>query len=173
MMGSLSEILASGKPFSRKEINYIYSEILRSTREVTHRLSVMCGGRYKSLISQVSKINDRCMQLLLPNAFCPERWECDEPDCKDCEKNKSLNSGKPAKPYSYRIDEITVDNIMEVGGKMSRLCEIHNKLLIPIPDGFCLTSRCFEEFLSQGDLYVQIDKADRRFSRQARLFRHL
>ena len=159
MMGSLSEILASGKPFSRKEINYIYSEILRSTREVTHRLSVMCGGRYKSLISQVSKINDRCMQLLLPNAFCPERWECDEPDCKDCEKNKSLNSGKPVKPYSYRIDEITVDNIMEVGGKMSRLCEIHNKLLIPIPDGFCLTSRCFEEFLSQGDLYVQIDKA--------------
>jgi pyruvate,water dikinase len=159
IMGSMSELLASGKPFSRKEINFIFSEILRNTREVTHHLSVMCGGKYKSLISQVSRINDKCTELLSPKAFCSVKWDCKEDDCNQCEKNESVKVGSPVNSYSYRIDEISVGNIMEVGGKMSRLCEIHNRLLIPIPDGFCLTSKCFEEFLSQGELYVQIDKA--------------
>jgi pyruvate,water dikinase len=159
IMGSMSEILASGKPFSRKEINLIFSEILSNTREVTHHLSAMCGGKYKSLISQVSRINDKCTELLSPKAFCSVKWDCLEDDCSKCEKKETVKVGSHVNSYSYRIDEISVGNIMEVGGKMSRLCEIHNKLLIPIPDGFCLTSKCFEEFLSQGDLYVQIDKA--------------
>ena len=159
LMGGMSEILSSGKPFSRKEINNIFSEILRNTSEVTHHLSVMCGGKFKSLINQVTRINEKCMELLSPNAFCSIRWECTETDCKTCEKNESNKVENPVKSYSYRIDEISLNNIREVGGKMSRLCEIHNKLLIPIPDGFCLTSRCFEDFLSQGDLYLQIDKA--------------
>lgn len=158
LMGSMSDLLISGLPFSRGEMQRIFSDILSNTQEVTQHLSTMCGGKYKTLINQVSKINDKCTKILAPGSFCPIRWDCPDPDCNECDKIDSDKNGIP-KPYSYRIDEITMENTREVGGKMSRLCEIHNKLLIPIPDGFCITSRFFVDFLSQGDLYLQIDKA--------------
>lgn len=155
-MGQLSELLSSGRPFSKGEINRVYSEILNSTREVTRHLSLMCNGKYKSLINKMDEIEDECRKLTASGVFCLSRWECYKPECKDCEENISLSLNRA---YSYRIDEINLKHTREVGGKMSRLCEIHNKLLIPIPDGFSITTRFFEDFLSQGDLSSQIDKA--------------
>jgi pyruvate, water dikinase len=158
LMGSMSDLLMSGLPFSRGEISGIYQNILSNTQKVTHHLSIMCGGKYKTLINQVAKIEDVCNEILAPGSFCPLRWDCPEPDCTKCDKI-SLGKDETPKPYSYRVDEITMENTREVGGKMSRLCEIHNKLLIPIPDGFSITSRFFIDFLFQNDLYLQIDKA--------------
>ena len=158
LMGSMSDLLTSGLPFSRGEIYRIYQDTLTNTKEVTHQLSSMCGGKYKTLINQVSRINDLCNEILAPGSFCPVRWDCAEPDCTECDKIETGKDETP-KPYSYRVDEITMENTREVGGKMSRLCEIHNKLLIPVPDGFSITSRFFIDFLFQGELYQQIDKA--------------
>ncbi len=158
-MGNLSELLASGKPFSRGQIYSIYSEILTNTLNVTQYLSQMCDGKFKTLISNADRIKDKCSEVLAPGAFCTIRWNCDEPDCIQCEKIDIDKNDNKTRAYSYRMDEITIERTREVGGKMSRLCEIHNKLLIPIPDGFCITSRFFEEFLAQGDLYQQIDEA--------------
>ncbi len=158
LMGNLSELLATGRPFSRGQIHKIFSEIIRNTKEVTEHLSIMCDGRYKTLINQVNKIKSKTDKQLAPGSFCTKRWNCDKTDCEDCEdKDKGLK--EPSfRPYSYMVDEITLEHTREVGGKMSRLCEIHNRLLIPIPDGFCLTTKCFEDFLMLGDLFTQIDK---------------
>lgn len=155
LMGQLSELLASGKPFSKGEIYQIYLDVLKSTRDVTGHLTIMCGGRYKTLSKQLNEIESKCNDMLAPSVYCLTRWDCEKPDCNECEENVTLS---PNRAYSYRVDEITLEQTREVGGKMSRLCEIHNKLLIPIPDGFCITSRFFEDFLSQGDLFLQIDK---------------
>ncbi|HKB86094.1 MAG TPA: PEP/pyruvate-binding domain-containing protein, partial [Ignavibacteriaceae bacterium] len=155
-MAQLSEVLSSGQPFSKGEIYRLYSEILSHTRDVADHLSAMCNGKYKSLINQINKIENECKTIIAPGSYCPTRWDCEKPECKDC--NQQVNM-LPNRAYSYRIDEITLNHTREVGGKMSRLCEIHNKLLIPIPDGFCITSRFFEDFLAQGDLYSQIDNA--------------
>ncbi len=155
-MAQLSETLSSGNPFSKGEVLKIYSEILANTRDVTDHLSSMCNGKYKSLVNQVSRIENECKEIIAPGSYCPVRWDCEKPDCNDCNEQVTL---LPNRAYSYRVDEITMNHTREVGGKMSRLCEIHNKLLIPIPDGFCITSRFFEDFLAQGDLYSQIDSA--------------
>ncbi len=156
LMGGLSELLVSGRPFSRGEIYPIFSEVLKNTQEVTEHLSLMCGGKYKTLIGQVDRIKEECDRILAPVPFCPERWDCTETDCDRCEKSRKPS---PDTPYSYTVDEITVNHTREVGGKMSRLCEVHNRLNVPIPDGFCLTSRCFEDFFSVGGLYSKIDEA--------------
>ena len=158
LMAGFSDILGSGRPFSRGEIYGLFSEILRNTQEVTQHLSIMCDGKYKALMKRVEIIKNKCEELLAPRSFCQIRWDCDEPDCIDCDKIEKDNSDAGNKSYYYSIDEITINHTREVGGKMSRLGEIHNRLLIPVPDGFCLTSRCFDDFLSQGDLYSQIDK---------------
>ncbi len=155
-MAQLSETLGSGKPFSKGEIYKLYSEILAQTRDVTGHLSAMCNGKYMSLVNHVNRIEKECKEIIAPGSYCPSRWDCEKPDCKDCNEQVNL---LPNRAYSYRVDEITMNHTREVGGKMSRLCEIHNKLLIPIPDGFCITSRFFEDFLAQGDLYSQIDSA--------------
>ncbi len=155
-MAQLSETLSLGNPFSKGEIYKIYSEILIHTRDVTDHLSAMCNGKYKSLITQVNRIESECKEIIAPGSYCPVRWDCEKPDCDECTEQVHL---LPNRAYSYRVDEITMNHTREVGGKMSRLCEIHNKLLIPIPDGFCITSRFFEDFLAQGDLYSQIDSA--------------
>ena len=158
LMGGLSELLVSGHPFSRGEIHRVYSEIMKNTQEVTEHLSIMCDGKYKTLIGQVKKIKSKCEKELAPGFFCTIRWNCNKTDCTDCEEINRHVKAPNNQPYSYNVDEITIDNTREVGGKMSRLCEVHNRLLIPIPDGFCLTTKCFNEFLSQGDLFEQIDK---------------
>ncbi len=158
-MGNFSELLASGNPFSKGQINGLYTDILINTFEVTEDLSQMCGGKYKTLSLQANKIKDKCQEVLAPGSFCPTRWNCEKPDCIDCQEIGTKKIDTKNKAYSYRIDEITIEQTPVVGGKMGRLCEIHNKLLIPIPDGFCITSRFFEEFLAQGELNKQIDEA--------------
>ncbi len=158
-MSNLSDLLNSGRPFSKGEIHAIFSDILKNTEDVAYHLFQMCGGKFKTLITQVDKIKNKCSEILAPGSFCPDRWNCIEPDCNECEKNESNANEISGKPYSYRVDEITMNHIREVGGKMSRLCEIHNKLLIPIPDGFAITTRFFQDFLAHGDLYSQIDQA--------------
>lgn len=156
LMGNLSDILGSGKPFSKREIHAIYVDILKRTEEVAEQLSLLSGGKYTTLIGQIQRIKNSCEKFLAPVPLCPESWECPEPDCIKCKKEKK---SAPFIPYSYKIDEITVEKSREVGAKMSRLCEVHNKLGIPIPDGFSLTSRCFDEFLETGGLYKKIDEA--------------
>jgi pyruvate,water dikinase len=155
LMANLSEVIGSGRPFSRGDVFPIYSEIVQNTEKVTEHLSTMCNGNYKTLIKQVQRIKAECERRLAPVPFCPERWDCDKPNCDNCEKSMLPTSEMP---YSYRVDEIDSNHTREVGAKMSRLCEVHNRLNIPIPDGFCLTSRCFEDFFSQGDLYSRIDE---------------
>ncbi|MCG6912852.1 hypothetical protein LJE86_02960 [bacterium BMS3Abin03] len=156
LMSGLSELLVSGRPFSRGQTHQTFLGIVKNTEEVVNHLSIMCDGKYKSLAKQVALIEDQCSKILAPRIYCPGGWDCPELNCNVCEKTKD---DSPDRPYSYKVEDITTENTREVGGKMSRLCEVHNKLNIPIPDGFCLTSRCFEDFLSQGDLYIQIDEA--------------
>jgi pyruvate,water dikinase len=156
LMSSISELLVSGRPFSRGQTYQTFLGIVKNTEEVVKHLSIMCDGKYKSLAKQVAFIEDQCSKILAPRIYCPGGWDCPELNCNVCEKTKN---DSPDRPYSYKIEDITTENTREVGGKMSRLCEIHNKLNIPIPSGFCLTSRCFEDFLSKGDLYLQIDEA--------------
>ncbi|MGC8595734.1 MAG: PEP/pyruvate-binding domain-containing protein [Candidatus Kryptoniota bacterium] len=156
LMGSLSDIISSGKPFSKREIYPIYADILKRTEEVAEQLILLSGGKFKSLLNRVQSIKESCDKFLAPIPLCPEGWECSEPDCTHCKKERKTTHPVP---YSYKITEITIEKTREVGAKMSRLCEVHNKLGIPIPDGFCLTSRCFEEFLETGGLYRKIDDA--------------
>ena len=101
LMGNLSDMIASGRPFSRGEIYPIYSDILKNTREVTEHLSIMCGGKYRSLIGRVGKIKDECERQLAPVPFCPERWDCEKPDCGKCEKSFLPSAHMP---YSYKVD---------------------------------------------------------------------
>jgi len=61
-------------------------------------------------------------------------------------------------PYTYNIREIDDSFSLQVGSKMSRLAEIKNILKIPVPDGFCLSVRLFEELMNMGHLQERKNK---------------
>ncbi len=154
LMGNLSELLATGRAFTRREVHPLYSDICENIREATEHLSIMSGGKYRTLVKRASSIKEKCEQILAPVSFCPERWNCDKSDCSGCEKAVEPNADVR---YAYHVEEIRTNRSREIGGKMSRLCEVHNNLGIPVPDGFCLTSKCFDDFFSQAELYPKIE----------------
>lgn len=53
-----------------------------------------------------------------------------------------------------RIDRAMID---WVGGKNANLGEIHNRLHLPIPEGFCVTTGGFTTFFSHNDLFEKIN----------------
>ena len=55
-------------------------------------------------------------------------------------------------PYS----RVTKDRIDSVGGKNANLGEIHNILGLPVPEGFAVTTRAYQNFLDENDLIDQI-----------------
>lgn len=58
----------------------------------------------------------------------------------------------PVLPY----DKITKDMADWVGGKNANLGEIRNRVHLPVPAGFAITTRAFEHFLSENDLVDEI-----------------
>ncbi len=55
-------------------------------------------------------------------------------------------------PYS----RVTMDMVDWVGGKNANLGEMKNRVHLPVPDGFAITTRAFGLFLAENDLFDQI-----------------
>lgn len=64
----------------------------------------------------------------------------------------------PVSELVLSYDEITREMVDWVGGKNANLGEVKSRVQLPIPDGFAITTRAFELFLSQNDLVDEINK---------------
>ena len=54
--------------------------------------------------------------------------------------------------YVLGLDEIGYDQIAEAGGKMAHVGDLRNRLGLPVPDGFVITTRAFLDFMVQNGL---------------------
>lgn len=61
--------------------------------------------------------------------------------------------------YVLPYTSITRDMVDVVGGKSANLGEVLNKAGLPIPRGFAITTKAYDEFVRQGDMAEEIDKA--------------
>ena len=154
-MSTLSEMLASGKPFSKGYARQHFESLHNHINAIIQNLSDMADGRYQSLMIKSNEINDLCLKILSPSQYCPGALSCDTFDCHICVKNKDALI---TNPYPYDITEVTEELALEVGSKMSRLGEIRKKLSIPVPKGFCISYLFFNEYMIQGGLRLKIDK---------------
>lgn len=59
-------------------------------------------------------------------------------------------------PYVIPFRDAPLDSPELTGGKASTLAEIVHKLLLPVPDGFVITSRAYHRFLEYNDLEERI-----------------
>lgn len=146
-MSDLSELLASKKPFSRSKSTKLYTDLYQKTEEIACELTYLSNGKYKKLEEQVRKIGKECEKIISPRILCLE--VCDRKDCEVCEKVKRIDNSIP---YYYNLKDINKNHLLEVGSKMSRLGEIKNVLNLPVPDGFCLSIRLFEDIMINENL---------------------
>ena len=52
----------------------------------------------------------------------------------------------PAPPLALRLSEVNAKDVAEAGGKAAVLGEIHNKLGLPVPPGFVLTTEAYRRY---------------------------
>ncbi|MDO9566031.1 MAG: PEP/pyruvate-binding domain-containing protein [Candidatus Desulfaltia sp.] len=111
-----------------------------STRAVFHTnrmvksLNALSNNRYALLYDILTKINEKIKEEL--------------------GKKKEI---APAKPILF-YTEVNKDMVDWVGGKNANLGEMCNRVNLPIPKGFAITTYAFEAFLSHNDLVDKIKK---------------
>jgi len=157
-MSELIELLALEKPFSRSKSTNLYNNLFIKTEEIVHHLNYLGQGKYKNLEVQFRKIAEICNKMLSPRIFCIEHWNCNDKECYSCNKVKRIDNNIP---FYFNLKDIDISHSFEVGSKMSRLGEIKNNLNIPVPNGFCLSVRLFEEIMTNDNLR---DKKNQIFS---------
>lgn len=139
-MAVLSEMLSHKEPFAFGKGRRIILDVLENTSRVILYLQSMCRGRFEILTEKLNQIHTKENSLLTLTG-------------KSGEDSLSLSDT----PYYLELQHVNVQHISKVGGKMARLGEVKNVLGIPVPDGICITSRCFEEFLTANNLRGKID----------------
>ncbi|MCL5991288.1 MAG: PEP-utilizing enzyme [Bacteroidetes bacterium] len=154
-MSEMAEMLTSGKIFSKAYANKIYRNLIASAYDIARHLVILSSGKYQQLISRTEELEEKCKQILSPRILCPEGWDCPDYNCQVCDKVKKIDENIP---YYYPLNQVDDVLSLEIGTKMSHLGEISKKLQIPIPDGFCLTVRLFEDIMIDSDLRERKDE---------------
>lgn len=61
-------------------------------------------------------------------------------------------------PPFLGLDEVSAADAELVGGKYANLGELRNKVRLPVPDGFVISTAAFRAFLDHSDLHAEISK---------------
>ena len=144
-MAQLSESLNQKEPFAFGRGRRLIIAILENCRQIIGFLSSICPGRFQDLLIQYENIYEKENLLLSITDIDSEKTD------------EHISSKIENIPYSIDFRDIDMGLISRVGGKMARLGEMKNVLNNPVPDGICLTSRCFEEFFTINNLRRKID----------------
>ncbi|MBI5326493.1 MAG: hypothetical protein HZB41_14675 [Ignavibacteriae bacterium] len=155
IMSDLSELINSGKPFSRGYTTRTFDTMVDTLDKLIFHFIELVSGRYWKIKDKFTELRDTCYKILLPRVLCPEGFDCPSFECHTCRKYKKIIDDIP---YYYSFKEIDESLYLVVGSKMSRLGEIKNKIGIPVPDGFSLSVRFFEDVMLNKDLRARKNK---------------
>ena len=154
-MSEMGEMIILAEPFTRNQAEQVFRSLISNSEIILESLNLLSHGKYKILQQKLKTIVNDSKKILNPRFLCPEGWDCPDYECHACPKIKEHENQMP---YFYDLAQIDKSYYLEVGGKMSRLGEMKNILKLNVPDGFCLTIRLFEEFMSENNLWEKIDK---------------
>ncbi|OGU11598.1 MAG: hypothetical protein A2X61_16590 [Ignavibacteria bacterium GWB2_35_12] len=155
IMSDLLELMNSGKPFSRGYATKTLDKLVETLDNLIYHFNELVSGRYWRIKEKFSDLRDICYKILMPRFQCPEGFDCPSYECNTCQKYKKIIDDIP---YYYNLDEIDESHQLVVGSKMSRLGEIKSNLGIPVPPGFCLTIRLFEDIMTTENLRQKKNK---------------
>jgi pyruvate,water dikinase len=116
---------------------YVRSQSARAvfyTLRMVSSLNTLSGNRHQRLFEIVEQINAKIKETL--------------------ESRREIDIEDWILPYSG----ITREMVDWVGGKNANLGEVLNRVNLPIPDGFAITTVAFNHFMAANDLVDEVDK---------------
>jgi len=63
----------------------------------------------------------------------------------------------PAPPYAIKLEDVSPEDLLLVGGKALNLGILQNQLQLPVPSGFVITTNAFHHFMEVNQLRAKID----------------
>lgn len=118
-------------------MSYVRSQAARAvfhTLRMIRSFDALSNHKFPALITAFEEINSLIKDELLAR------------------KERSATGSELVLPYS-RVNKELVDT---VGGKNANLGEIHNRVGLPVPDGFAVSTTAYELFLRENDLLDEI-----------------
>ncbi|WP_028318253.1 PEP/pyruvate-binding domain-containing protein [Desulfobulbus elongatus] len=118
-------------------LSYITNQVNKSLRhafQMVKSLNVMSGGKHRELYAALERINDRIKAIMA--------------------ERRAEHAPRAAVPY----EQILLADADWAGGKNANLGEIKNRLDIPVPEGFAITTKGFHDFFAYNDLKEEIIK---------------
>jgi pyruvate, water dikinase len=135
IMGDMEEKYSSDEYlFDRQYIRASYKKIRDSVFEMVEALNQMVPDRFNSLFDIFNEIDHKIQNRVYGT--------------------KEI----PISPFTLALQEVTQDMMEQVGGKNANLGEMRNRVGLPIPLGFAITSYAYKVFIEGNQLGQQIAK---------------
>jgi pyruvate,water dikinase len=134
ILTDIEEKLAGHRVFG---MSYVRSQSARAvfhTLKMIQSLDALSGQKYGALFTKLEEVNERIKQEL------------------GRRKEVQLEA------FVLTYEEIGRDMVDWVGGKSANLGEVKNRVRLPIPEGFAITTAAFQALLADNDLVDEINK---------------
>lgn len=134
IMADLEKTLGSGQPFGMSFVKAACTAVSVNLFQMVKNLRELGPGKYDELSESYNRIQRRIDRLLT--------------------EKRRVKDERLIIPLGS-IDREMVDL---VGAKMASIGEIRNRIGVPVPDGFAITSVAYERFMEHNDLQPEIDR---------------
>lgn len=130
IMAELENIVYQDKPFSYGRVMVQIESLITETFSIVEDLNAISAAKYPELFD----VTERISQAILD----------------DLRKRKKLEPTGLVIP----MERLSIESILEVGGKAANLGEVYNRVHLPVPPGFAVTAYACQHFLARNNLDV-------------------
>ena len=123
LMADLEEKSSGGFLFDMNYIDRTVSQATTKVSSIINSLNILSGNKYRALDSSFENIRQSIERMV--------------------RQRKEI----PPADYVIPLKNVTADMPLIAGGKMSNIGEMKNRLDLPVPEGFVITSSAFKRFI--------------------------
>jgi len=127
-MTSLERMIHEGGSFTQEEAVTLVEAMVEHCRHLAQDMNALCDGQFPELFESIETAAGNALNALT--------------------RQRTFDFSTLILP----LEEITLEDLEEVGGKAANLGEIRNKIGLPTPAGFAVTASAAALFLEQTDL---------------------
>ncbi len=150
LMAELEDIYYGQQKKDFNTVIALCSSLSEHVDQIVEELARVCPGKYTDLRLFYKKIDAYIRHMIITD----------------------ISEATP--PYVVDLEDVGSEDLQLVGGKALNLGIVKNRLNIPVPDGYIITTRAYHYFIQSNDLRQAIDAhlADLDINDPASLERH-